>query len=227
MNAPGDPFAARREAMVERQVRDRGVVDPAVLAALRAVPRELFVPEAIRARAYEDTTLPIGGGQTISQPYIVGFMAEALRLRADDAVLEIGTGCGYAAAVLARLARQVYTVECLPALAAAAQERLRRLGCDNVVVRCSDGSLGWPERAPFDAIVVAAVAPAVPAALRRQLAVGGRLVLPVGERDGAQQLLRVTRGEDGVERTERLLPVRFVPLVGAAGFRGPVGGREG
>lgn len=221
MNPTPDPFAARRDDMVDRQVLGRGVTAPDVLAALRAVPREQFVAARERARAYDDSSLPIGAGQTISQPYIVGFMVEALGLRGGERVLEIGTGCGYAAAVLARIAGEVFTVEFLPALAASARERLQRLGCRNVHVHCGDGSLGWPEQAPFDAIAVAAVAPSVPDPLVRQLAAGGRLVIPVGDRDGEQQLLRVTRGADGALRTERLLPVRFVPLVGAGGFRDP------
>ena len=173
-------FRARRNDMIRTQIAGRGVRDPRVLAALVAVPRERFVADELAEFAYEDAPLPIEEGQTISQPYIVALMVAALELRGDERVLEIGTGSGYAAAVLAHLAREVYTVERHEALAEIARRRLAELGCANVHVRHGDGTLGWPEHAPYDAIVVAAGGPDVPATLREQLAIGGRLVMPVG-----------------------------------------------
>jgi len=213
-------FAARRQAMVAQQIEARGVNDARVLAAMRAVPREDFVSPGWREEAYHDGPLPIEGGQTISQPYIVALMAEALQLKGGERVLEIGTGSGYAAAVLARLAAEVHSVECIPVLAELATERLAAHDCTNVTVHRGDGSLGWPDAAPYDAIVVTAAGPEVPAALTAQLKLGGRLVLPVGERDGPQELLRITRTGEHDERREMLLPVRFVPLTGAQGWPG-------
>jgi protein-L-isoaspartate(D-aspartate) O-methyltransferase len=210
-------FAKARERMVVEQIEARGVSDPRVLAALRAVPRHEFVPAEQRAHAYEDRPLPIGEGQTISQPYIVAVMTELLRLEGDERVLEIGTGSGYQAAVLARLAREVYTIEIVPELARRAEADLRRLGFANVRVRTGDGYRGWPEHAPFDAIIATAAPEHVPQPLVDQLAVGGRLVLPVG--DVFQDLVLVTRDETGV-REERLLGVRFVPMTGEAERRG-------
>ncbi len=183
-------------------------------------PCEDFVSPGWREEAYHDGPLPIEGEQTISQPYIVALMAEALQLKGDERVLEIGTGSGYAAAVLARLAAEVHSVECIPVLAALATERLDAHDCTNVTVHRGDGSLGWPDAAPYDAIVVTAAGPEVPAALTAQLKLGGRLVLPVGERDGPQELLRITRTGEHDERREMLLPVRFVPLTGAQGWPG-------
>jgi protein-L-isoaspartate(D-aspartate) O-methyltransferase len=203
--------------MVERQISARGVTDPRVLAAMRDVPREAFVGELKRPFAFEDTPLPIGAGQTISQPYIVAMMTEALNLKASDRVLEIGTGSGYAAAVLSRIAREVYSVERHAMLAERASETLKGLAYDNVRVHVGDGTLGWPEHAPYDAISVTAAGPQVPQALLDQLAEGGRMVIPVGSRQATQALLRVTR-RGGTLETEELLPVHFVPLTGAQGF---------
>src|SRR5262245_60835707 len=206
-------FAIERERMVEEQIEARGVRDSRVLAALRAVPRHEFVPPEERAHAYRDGPLPIGYGQTISQPYIVAVMTELLELSSDEKVLEIGTGSGYQAAVLAQLAREVYTIEIVPELARRAEADLHRLGYSNVQVRHGDGYRGWPEHAPFDAIVVTAAPEHVPQPLVDQLAVGGRLVLPVG--DVFQDLVLVTRDAAGV-RQDRLLGVRFVPMTGEA-----------
>jgi protein-L-isoaspartate(D-aspartate) O-methyltransferase len=207
-----------RDRMVEYQIAGRGVRDPAVLAAMRAVPRERFVAEGQAAFAYTDGPLPIGEGQTISQPYVVALMTEALRLTPRDRVLEIGTGSGYAAAVLAVIVAEVYTIERLPGLAESARRRLTELGYANVHVRQGDGSLGWPEHAPYDAIVVTAGGPEVPPSLLRQLAIGGRLVMPVGPTPHEQMLVRVIRtGPDAYER-ESLGEVAFVPLIGAEGW---------
>jgi len=205
--------------MVERQIRARGVRDPRVLAAIGAVPREAFLPPELVEFAYDDRPLPIEAGQTISQPYIVALMAEALRLQPDDDVLEIGAGSGYAAAVLAAMARRVYTIERHAELADLARERLARLGYANVEVRCGDGTLGWPERAPFAAIVAAAGGPEVPRALIDQLEIGGRLVMPVGPSQ-LQELVRVTREGAGAAdlRYEALGAVQFVPLIGTQGW---------
>lgn len=196
----------------------RGVVDPRVLEAVLSVPREAFLPEEMREFAYEDSPLPIEKGQTISQPYIVALMAEALLLEGHEKILEIGTGSGYAAAVLARIASQVYTVERYAQLANRAADVLHTVGFSNVHVRHGDGTLGWPEEAPFDAIVVAAGGPEVPRSLKEQLKVGGRLVIPVGPDQRVQELLRVTRLSEHEYRTEELMDVRFVPLVGKEGW---------
>ncbi len=204
--------------MVERQIAHRGVRDALVLDAMSQVPREHFLPEDLHEFAYEDTPLPIEQGQTISQPYIVALMAEALQLRGDERVLEIGTGSGYAAAVLARIAGEVYTVERHGQLAAKAADVLARHGYHNVHVLHGDGTLGWPEHAPFDAIVVAAGGPQVPESLKSQLKIGGRLVIPVGAARQLQELVRVTRVSALEYRTEEIADVRFVPLVGEAGW---------
>jgi protein-L-isoaspartate(D-aspartate) O-methyltransferase len=204
-------LARARDSMVATQIEARGVRDEKTLASMRAVPRHEFVPAAVAAEAYDDHPLPIGHGQTISQPYIVGFMTEALGLRGGERVLEVGTGSGYQAAVLSRIASQVYTIEIVAPLAEESAGRLRRLGYANVHVRAGDGYLGWPEEAPFDAIIVTAAAPRVPEPLKRQLRDRGRLILPLG--DDAQELVVVTRqGQTFVER--RVLPVRFVPMTG-------------
>ncbi|MBI1951573.1 MAG: protein-L-isoaspartate(D-aspartate) O-methyltransferase [Acidobacteria bacterium] len=202
-----------RARMVREQIERRGVTDGRVLRAMASVPRHLFVPEYLKDSAYDDGPLPIGEDQTISQPYIVAFMTEAIRPQPADRVLEIGTGSGYQTAVLAGLVRHVYTMEVRPRLAGVVRERLHDLGCANVTLRVDDGSGGWPEEAPFDAILVTAAAHRVPEALMEQLGTGGRLVIPIGS--GDQELVRMTRGGDGFDR-ERLLPVRFVPLVGGA-----------
>ncbi len=204
--------------MIREHLVGRGIRDPAVLAAMRQVPREAFVDQGMRELAYEDHPLPIDGGQTISQPYIVAYMTEALELSGTDRVLEIGTGSGYAAAVLSRIVHTVYSVERLEALARVARQRLESLGYGNVVVLEGDGTLGWPEHAPYDAIVVTAGAPAVPKPLLRQLAVGGRLVIPVGASSFLQNLIRVRRQGEEDYRSEELCGVRFVPLVGAEGW---------
>jgi len=202
--------------MVERQLRRRGITDERVLEAMGHVPRELFLPEALRAYAYEDGALPIGYRQTISQPFIVATICSLLALEGPERVLDVGTGSGYQAAVLAELAAEVVTIERIPELAAEAQAALEQAGYANVEVRVGDGSLGVPERAPFDAIAVAAAAPTLPPALYAQLAVGGRVVVPRGSRWG-QDLVLVVRTPDGpVER--RSIPCRFVPLLGDEGF---------
>ena len=205
---PPDPEAARAR-MVARQIRARGISDERVLAAMAKVPRHEFVPAASRALAYEDEPLPIGHGQTISQPYIVAAMTELARVDARSRVLEIGTGSGYQAAVLAEIARDVYTIEIVEALATEATRTLRRLGYGAVRVRHGDGYRGWKEAAPFDAIIVTAAPPTVPPALLDQLAPGGRLVIPVGDEDQELQVHR--RTADGFEVT-RHFPVRFVPM---------------
>jgi len=212
--------ARARERMVEAQLAARGIRDPAVLEAFRKVPREAFVDRMWVERAYDDQPLPIGADQTISQPYIVALMTELLDLGAGDRVLEIGTGSGYAAAILAEIAREVFTVERHPALAERAAARLSALGYANIHVRCGDGTLGWPEHAPYDAIVVTAGGPYIPRALKGQLAVGGRLVMPVGPTTDDQILLRLTRGSGQAFDEEAFGPVRFVPLVGAEGWAG-------
>jgi len=208
----------KRQRMLDSHVRGRGVRDPAVLEALRAVPREAFVPGHLVEFAYEDAPLPIEEGQTISQPFIVAAMAEALQLAPKDRVLEIGTGSGYAAAVLGEIAEQVYTIERHGVLADQATRRLRELDYRDVHVLCGDGTLGWPEHAPFNAILVSAGGPEVPAVLVEQLAPGGRLVIPVGPDLRDQRLLRVTKLGDETTRTEDLGGVRFVPLIGEAGW---------
>ncbi|HET9626700.1 MAG TPA: protein-L-isoaspartate(D-aspartate) O-methyltransferase [Kofleriaceae bacterium] len=209
-----------RQRMIDHDICARGVRDPRVIEAMRVVPRERFVPPALAAVAYEDRPLSIEAGQTISQPYIVAVMTEALALQPGDRVLEVGTGSGYAAAVLAQLVREVYTVERHAELAALARARLAALGYRNAEVRCGDGTLGWPAHAPFDAIVVAAGGPDVPRALLAQLAIGGRLVMPVG-RGGVQALVRVTRVGETAYRREDLGAVQFVPLIGAQGWPEP------
>ncbi len=207
---PQETVERRREAMVREQIVARGVADPRVLDAMRRIPRERFVNPGWEGRAYDDTPLPIGHGQTISQPYIVAVMSEAAAIGPEDVVLEIGTGSGYQAAVLGRLAREVYTIEIVAALAERSSLLLRELGYTNVHTRLGDGYAGWPDRAPFDAIVVTAAPPAVPEALKQQLAVGGRMVVPVGTDD--QELLIIQRTARGFTE-RRLMPVRFVPMV--------------
>jgi protein-L-isoaspartate(D-aspartate) O-methyltransferase len=202
-----------RERMVREQIEDRGVRDKRVLAALRKVPRHLYVPREMEPYAYADRPLPIGYRQTISQPYIVAFMTEALELKPQDRVLEIGTGSGYQAAVLAELVHDVYSIEIVAPLGREAAERLKRLGYSNIQVRIGDGYRGWPEAAPFDAIIVTAAPDHVPSALVDQLREGGRMVLPVGRL--FQDLIRIRRTKSGVKQ-ETLLPVRFVPMVGEA-----------
>lgn len=198
--------------MIETQLRARGIRDPRVLAAMAAVPRHRFVPAEVEGQAYDDHPLPIGYGQTISQPYIVAFMSEALELGPSDTVLEIGTGSGYQAAVLAKLAAQVYSIELLPELADRARRTLLEEGYGNVQVKAGDGYQGWPEHAPFTKIIVTAAPEAVPEALVEQLAVGGTMIVPVGPQTGPQELRLLTKTPRGVV-SERSLAVRFVPMV--------------
>lgn len=201
--------------MVDRHIAGRDVEDPAVLAAMREVPRHEFVPEPWRQFAYDDGPLPIGHRQTISQPYIVAAMTELAAAPEDGRVLEIGAGSGYGAAVLSRVTRQVYTIEILEPLADRARATLKRLGYANVEVRCGDGYRGWPEHAPFDAILVTAAPEKVPEALKQQLKIGGRLVLPVGKRGKRQELRVITRTRQGF-RDEFVFGVKFVPMTGEA-----------
>jgi len=212
-----------RRAMIETQIERRGVRDALVLGAMREVPRHAFVPAELRAQAYEDAPLPIGGGQTISQPYMVAAMTAALKLRGDERVLEVGGGCGYQAAVLAKLVREVVTVECRADLAAATSARLSEMGYENIHVHCGDGTTGLPEMAPFDAILVAAGAPAVPPPLLAQLADGGRMVIPVGNLEDQELQLIERIGFNGrnhdIFQTTVLDGCRFVPLVGAHGWK--------
>lgn len=211
-------FAYLRELMIREQLEYRGLHNQAVLAAMRSVPREEFVPRHLIEVAYSDGPLPIGEGQTISQPYMVAYMTEALELAETDKVLEIGTGSGYAAAVLSRIVTRVQSVERIEGLAVSARQRLERLGFTNIDVHVGDGSLGWPPSAPYDAIVVTAGAPEVPAPLLSQLSIGGRLVIPVGRNQTFQSLLRVRRYGEKEYRQENLMGVMFVPLIGAAGW---------
>ncbi len=211
--------AARREAMVRDQLVARGIRDDLVLDAMRKVPRERFVPEMERDFAYTDGPLPIGAGQTISQPYIVALMTEALQLKGGERVLEIGTGSGYAAAVLAEIAAEVFTIERVSELADRAADTLGDQGYVNAHVRHGDGTLGWAESAPYDAIVVTAGGPKVPESLKQQLTVGGRLVMPVGTNPLFQSLVQVVRSSDDQFDTTDLGAVRFVALVGKEGWQ--------
>ncbi len=212
-------YEALRERMVREQLIGRGIRDPRVLAAMRRVPRHEFVPPNLRDRAYEDSPLPIGGGQTISQPYIVAYMTQALALRPQDVVLEIGTGSGYQTAILAELAKRVYSLERRPELSTRARAVLERLGYHNVQLHIGDGTQGLPEFAPYDAILVTAAAPSIPVPLQEQLADGGRLVLPIGEQ--RQQLLQRIRRQGDRLTVEDLIAVVFVPLYGEHGFAPP------
>jgi protein-L-isoaspartate(D-aspartate) O-methyltransferase len=221
--ASEDSFAALRSRMVERYIAAYGVRDELVLGAMDKVPRELFLPTEFREFAYEDSPLPIGDEQTISQPYIVAFMAEALMLKGGEKVLDIGAGSGYGAAVLAEIAAEVYTVERLGKLAEGAAATLAELGYRNVHVLHGDGSRGWPQHAPYDGIVVAAGAPRIPESLKEQLKIGGRLVIPVGVHQRAQELIRIVRVSQNEYRREDIGDVRFVPLIGAEGWPTPNG----
>lgn len=211
-------MAIARRIMVDRHVRARGIRDPLVLDAMLHVPRHRFVDEALQAQAYSDFPLPIGERQTISQPHTVALMTESLLLQGGERILEIGTGSGYQAAVLARIAARVYTVERIPALARRARRILDGLGCHNVNIKLSDGTVGWAEEAPFDGIIVTAGAPSVPQGYLAQLAHGGRLVIPVGDR-GSQTLKRFIRTGEESFSEESLQDCRFVPLLGKDGWR--------
>ena len=212
-----DDFEEARQRMVERQLAARGITDERVLQAMREVPRHRFVPEDMWDMAYRDTPLPIGYGQTISQPYIVAYMTQMLHLTPEDRVLEVGTGSGYQVAILSRLAKEVYTIERVEELARHAKQVVQELGYDNIMFRVGDGGYGWPEAAPFDAIIVTAAAPEVPQPLIAQLAEGAPLVAPIGP-TGYQELVRLTR-RGGRTQIEHLVPVAFVPLVGEHGWR--------
>jgi protein-L-isoaspartate(D-aspartate) O-methyltransferase len=206
-----DPdYKQARQNMVEYQIKGRGIKDKNVLGAMLKVPRHLFVPEEMRDLAYRDEPLPIGHGQTISQPYIVGYMTEALKLQPGDRVLEIGTGSGYQTAILAEIVSEVYTIELIPELSLRAQETLKSLGYKNIEFLTGDGSKGWPEKAPFEAILVSAAPAEVPPALMEQLKIDGRLIIPVGT--DSQELVLIKRTKKGWEKT-RLIGVRFVPLI--------------
>jgi protein-L-isoaspartate(D-aspartate) O-methyltransferase len=207
-----DRYALERQQMVTQQLQGRDITNPRVLAAMGTVPRHRFVPDCLAPLAYRDHPLPIGQGQTISQPYIVALMTQWAKVQPGDKVLEVGTGSGYQAAVLAEITDRVFSIELKPALADAAEKRLRSLGYDKIRVRCGDGYQGWPAEAPFDAILVTATAPQVPPALKKQLKEGGRLVIPVGP-PGSVQYLLLLRKVSGELQEENSLPVRFVPLV--------------
>jgi protein-L-isoaspartate(D-aspartate) O-methyltransferase len=204
--------------MVAQQIEGRGIRDSAVIQAMRLVPREAFVSDKYRDFAYDDGPLPILEGQTISQPYVVALMIQSLRLQPGDRVMEIGTGSGYAAAILSHIASEIYTVERLQSLVSYARQKLLATDCKNVIVHHGDGTLGWPEHAPYDAIIVAAGGPSVPEALNQQLAIGGRLVIPVGSEQRAQRLVRVLRKSDREYSQDKLNYVRFVPLIGEQGW---------
>jgi protein-L-isoaspartate(D-aspartate) O-methyltransferase len=208
-----ESFEAQRERMVREQIASRGIRNPAVLNAMRSTPRHLFVPAGVRAEAYADHPIPIGYGQTISQPYIVAFMTEALDVRKKDRVLEIGTGSGYQAAILSTLASEVYTIEIVGQLAKSAAETLRQLGYKNVFVREGNGYEGWPQKAPFDRIILTAAPPEIPQTLVDQLKPGGKLLAPVPASPFEEQIVILNKAADGKITTRSLLPVRFVPMV--------------
>jgi protein-L-isoaspartate(D-aspartate) O-methyltransferase len=208
----------RRRSWIDRQLRDRGIRDERVLAAMERVPRELFVPPELRAQAYEDAALPLACGQTISQPYIVALIAQALAIDGDERVLDVGSGSGYQAAVLAELAREVHSIERIPELAEGARRALAEAGYANVTVHVGDGTLGLPEHAPYEGIAVAAAAPAVPQPLWDQLSDGGRIVVPVGKLR-VQELMVIERTPSGRRMLESV-PARFVPLLGEEGYDG-------
>jgi len=208
-----DVYTTRRLEMVEEQIVTRGVKDSLTLKSMRKVARHLFIPENLHRYAYYDEPLPIGENQTISQPYIVAIMTELLQLKGGEKVLEIGTGSGYQAAVLAEIAAEVYTIEIVDLLCDRARDLLEEMGYENIQVHCADGYQGWPEAAPFDAVIVTAAPDHIPEPLLEQLKIGGRLVLPVG--DGYQELVRITKTKSGIKR-ENIIPVRFVPMTGEA-----------
>jgi protein-L-isoaspartate(D-aspartate) O-methyltransferase len=211
--SPEDLYAEAREAMVKTQIEPRGVKDKLVLEAMRKVARHRFVPASLKDRAYSDGPLPIGEGQTISQPYIVALMTELLGLKGGDKVLEIGTGSGYQAAVLGEIVEEVYTIEIICSLAETAEKRLKEMGYENITVRCGDGYQGWKEHAPFDGVIVTAAPDHIPQPLVDQLKVGAKLVIPVG--DVFQELMVITKTETGIKKMNAI-PVRFVPMTGEA-----------
>lgn len=213
-------FSSMRQHMVQNQIVRRGIHEPTLLTALNTVPRHLFVPPAAVDHAYDDSPLPIGEGQTISQPYIVALMIEAAKLENSMSLLEIGTGSGYAAAVASQLVKHVYTIERLPSLAKHAKEVCQSLGYLNIDVKEGDGTLGWPDKGPFDAIIVTAGAPVVPEILLSQLKEGGKIIIPVGNQ-WSQELLRIQKSTDGKVTREVLELVRFVPLIGKEGWKQP------
>ena len=216
MTAPPEDFAAQRENMVDTQIRARGVKGEKVLAAMGKVPRHLFVPEALRAFSYGDEPLPIGEGQTISQPYMVAIMTELLKLKGTEKVLEVGTGSGYQGAVIAELTKEVYTIERIESLADRAAETFRSLSYKNIHIKTGDGTLGWPEEAPFDRIIITAASPKVPEPLLEQIAMNGIIVIPVGSRF-SQELLKITKTGRGLVQ-EYHTPCVFVPLIGKFGW---------
>ena len=218
MASPEPNLEQERLQMVARQIEGRGVRDPDVLAAMREVPREAFISDKHRRFAYDDGPLPILEGQTISQPYVVALMIQMLHLKPEDKVLEIGTGSGYAAAVLSRIAAEVHTVERLEPLVEHARLNLSAVGYENVHVHLGDGTLGWPDQAPYDAIIVAAGGPKIPEVLKGQLTIGGRLVMPVGSEQRAQRLVRLVHQDENQYERESLSHVRFVPLIGEQGW---------
>ena len=210
--AAQDPYAALRRSMVEEQIRQRGISQPEVLSAMEQVPRHLFVPETMREQAYRDQALSVGSGRTIYQPYIVAYMTSLLALKPGDRVLEIGTGSGYHTAVLSRIAKEVYTIEIVDGIASSAKRRLQELGYRNVQARTGDGYKGWPDKAPFDAILLTAAPPSIPKTLVDQLAVGGRMVVPVGS--GAfQDLMVISKTREGIAK-RTVIPVRVSPMTG-------------
>ena len=209
-----DSFAKARRTMIDRDLRRQGIKDPRVLAAMEAVPRHLFVAENLRSRAYEDQPLPIGEGQTISQPYIVAYMSELLELRGNEKVLEIGTGSGYQTAILARLAAEVYSIEIIPSLSESARGIIEQVGSRNVYLKVGDGFFGWEEKAPFDAILLTAAAPEVPERLWSQLREGGRIIMPLGKPRKTQRLVRIRKAA-GKQVVEKLTDVLFVPMTGS------------
>lgn len=211
-NNENHPYQEQQEAMVRNQIIARGIKSKAVTDAMRKVPRHMFVPYNTRTFAYNDQPLPIGHNQTISQPYIVAYMTEALDAKPGDKVLEIGTGSGYQAAILAEMGIEVYTIEIIPELAETAKRNLKRTGYNNVNTRLGDGYAGWPEEAPFDAIIITAAPETIPQALVEQLKTGGTMILPVGPRESTQSLKKVVKRSKGIRQTT-LLPVRFVPMI--------------
>lgn len=213
----GNDFLSQRLSMIEDQIRRRGVNDPATLSAMLEVPREQFVPLNLQKYAYADSPLNIGSGQTISQPYIVALMTQAAQLKPEDRALDIGTGSGYAAAILSRIVKDVYSIERIPELTMRAESVVKQLGYNNIYFKVGDGTLGWPEKAPFDAILVTAGAPVVPESLLDQLNIGGRVIIPVGD-TFSQELLRLKKTPKGDFTKEILEFVRFVPLIGKQGW---------